>query len=80
MSIKNIIFDLGGVILNIDYQKTALAFRELGVRNFDQAYSQHKQTLLFDDFETGKISNANFRRNLQELLKVSVTATEFDKA
>ena len=29
--IKNIIFDLGGVILNIDYQLTSNAFKELGI-------------------------------------------------
>jgi hypothetical protein len=35
-----IIFDLGGVILNIDYNLTSNAFAKAGVRNFDEMYSQ----------------------------------------
>ncbi|MGQ0828460.1 MAG: hypothetical protein ACT4ON_08700 [Bacteroidota bacterium] len=35
---KNIIFDLGGVILNIDYTLLVKVFKELGVENFDGAY------------------------------------------
>ena len=41
--IKHIIFDLGGVILNIDYQLTSQAFKQLGVNNFDELYSQKEQ-------------------------------------
>jgi glucose-1-phosphatase len=55
-----IIFDLGGVLLNIDYHKTSKAFSELGVADFDTAFSQAKQQRLFDDYETGKISSEEF--------------------
>jgi len=65
--IKNIIFDLGGVILNIDYNRTSQAFKELGCENFDELYSQQKQSGLFDEFETGKISPQAF---INELLRV----------
>ena len=44
--IKNIIFDLGGVILNLDYSKTVNEFKKLGVLNFQELYSQ-KNSLLF---------------------------------
>ena len=57
---KNIIFDLGGVILNIDYLRTSKAFKELGHANFDDLYTQASQTPLFNLFETGKISEVNF--------------------
>jgi glucose-1-phosphatase len=65
--IKNIIFDLGGVILNIDYQRTANAFKQLGCENFDELYSQQKQSGLFDEFETGNMSPQAF---VNELLRV----------
>lgn len=55
-----IIFDLGGVILNLDYQLTTKAFRELGIKNFEEMYSQAQQSNLFDNFETGKISAQHF--------------------
>jgi putative hydrolase of the HAD superfamily len=72
-TVKNIIFDLGGVLLNISYSKTAEAFKKLGVQNFDEVYSQAKQTSLFDDFETGKISSDNFSIEVKNLLGLSCT-------
>ena len=42
-NIKNIIFDLGGVILNLDYSNTIKEFNKLGVFNFEKLYSQKKQ-------------------------------------
>lgn len=66
--IENIIFDLGGVVLNIDYQLTSKAFRSLGVNSFDDIYSQKKQSNLFDLFETGEISPADFLKELSYYL------------
>lgn len=64
-NIKHIIFDLGGVLLNIDYQLTEDAFVALGVNDFGQRYSQAAQTDLFSDLETGKIDRQQFIRTLQ---------------
>lgn len=80
MKIKNIIFDLGGVIFNIDYQKTSEAFKKLGATNFDQFYSQSQQHKLFDDFETGKISASEFRSGLRKALDLVATDDEIDAA
>lgn len=52
-NIQAIIFDLGGVILDIDYHRTANAFINLRVDNFSELFSQLKQDRLFDDFEKG---------------------------
>lgn len=64
-NIKNIIFDLGGVILNIDYSLTEKAFYQLGIHDFKEIYSQLQQSQLFDLFETGKITEKDFIENLQ---------------
>lgn len=58
--IKNIIFDLGGIFLNIDFAKTEKAFIDLGVTNFNQLYTQHYSSDLFELLETGKISPEEF--------------------
>ncbi|MAX82011.1 MAG: haloacid dehalogenase [Crocinitomicaceae bacterium] len=71
--INTIIFDFGGVILNINYHKTIEAFQQLGVENFDQLYSQHQQNHLFDLLETGKIEPEAFVAALKESLPESVT-------
>jgi len=75
-----IIFDLGGVILNIDYSKTINAFNKLGVTNFDELYTQAKQNNVFDDFEIGKISDDEFRNYIRTVSKVDLTNSQIDSA
>ena len=65
--IKNIIFDLGGVLLNLDYNKTETAFKELGFHNFDAMYTQFKADELFEKLETGKVSEQDFFTVLQKV-------------
>ena len=54
--IKNIIFDLGGVFMNLDFKLTEKAFAELGIEGFAAMSSQHQSNPLFEQLETGKIS------------------------
>jgi len=75
-----IIFDLGGVILNIDYSKTIKAFNKLGVSNFDELYTQAKQNNVFDDFEIGKITDNEFRNYIRMVSKVDLTNKQIDSA
>lgn len=63
-----IIFDFGGVIINIDYNATIKAFEALGIDNFDELFSKATQSNLFDDIETGKISPQHFINRLLTLL------------
>ncbi len=65
--IKNIIFDLGGVLLNLDFNLTQQAFVNLGVTDFKGYYNKAKQVGLFDDFEIGKISEAQFCDQIRTL-------------
>lgn len=63
--IKNVIFDLGGVLLNIDYHKTANAFKALGASEFDSFYSQTGANQLFEQLETGHIEPNDFYKAMQ---------------
>ncbi len=58
--IMNIIFDLGGIFIDIDYPKTEKAFKNLGIENFTQLYNQHHASDLFELLETGKIKPSDF--------------------
>ena len=75
-SFDAIIFDLGGVIINLDYQLTIDAFKILGLANFDEMYTQAKQSNVFDDFETGKISSQHFINSLLPYLPNGVSANK----
>jgi glucose-1-phosphatase len=78
--IKNIIFDLGGVILNIDYQLTIDAFKRLGFYNFDAVFTQAKQTGIFDKLDKGLITPMEFRDGVRELAGKSYTNEQIDDA
>jgi len=64
--IKNIIFDLGGVIIEIHYRATIDAFKKLGFHDFENIYSLIKGTRVFDMLETGKIPPQVFRNELRK--------------
>ncbi len=80
MKYSAIIFDLGGVLINLDYQKTIRAFQELGVSNFEEMYNQASQTNLFNDFETGQISAQRFINSLLDFVPVGTTPNKIVQA
>ncbi len=70
-NINDIIFDFGGVIINIEYKDTINAFKDLGVKNFESMYSQSKQSRLFNQLETGHISKENFIKKIKCFMPVN---------
>lgn len=71
-----IIFDLGGVLLNLDYDLTEKAFISLGMADFGESYSQLQQTHLFDRFEKGEVSSFHFVNQLLDRLPPGTTANQ----
>lgn len=80
LNIKNIIFDLGGVILNIDYHLTIDAFKRMGFDNFDEIFTQAKQTGIFDKLDKGLISPEDFRNGVRELSGKPFSDQQIDEA
>lgn len=78
--IENIIFDLGGVLLDIDYNLTREAFEKLGVVNFDEMYSQVAADKLFQNLETGKISEPEFYKELNQATGLHLSELEIRNA
>lgn len=78
--IKNIIFDLGGVFLNIDFQLTSQAFETLGVKNFNQMFSQHYSNPLFELLETGKMDEDSFYEVFRQESKTQLTNQQIKAA
>jgi putative hydrolase of the HAD superfamily len=71
--IKNILFDLGGIFIDIDFTATEKAFVDLGVHNFNDFYTQHTASTLFEDLETGKISPQQFYERFRQETHTSLT-------
>jgi FMN phosphatase YigB (HAD superfamily) len=64
--IKHIIFDLGGVIINLNIQLTIREFNKISAIPFDQVYTQARQTELFNLFDKGQISEYDFFSELRK--------------
>ncbi|MBO4826693.1 MAG: HAD family phosphatase [Prevotella sp.] len=65
--VKNIVFDLGGVIMTLDHPKAVRRFKELGIKDAEQRLHPYTQTGIFGDLEAGKITDEEFRKGLSEL-------------
>ena len=57
---KNLIFDLGNVLYDIDFTKMYAAFYELGIPNFENHFTLNKSDQIFFDLEKGLISEKDF--------------------
>lgn len=69
--IKSIVFDLGGVLLNISYENTIHEFKKIGINNPSSLYNKKSQTKIFNLLETGEMPNATFILEIQKLCKAS---------
>lgn len=78
--IDAIIFDLGGVIINIGYSKTVEALKKL-TSEYEDFDSQIDQIDLFLQYEMGQISSDDFRQGLRRLLvSPNISAESLDSA
>jgi putative hydrolase of the HAD superfamily len=64
--IKNIIFDLGGVIINLDNQRTTDAFVALGLKNIREYFGHGHAASFFKDYEVGRITDREFIDAIRE--------------
>jgi putative hydrolase of the HAD superfamily len=78
--IKNIIFDLGGVILNVDFAITQQEFVKLGVKNINETFGQYHQIGFFDLFDRGEIDQNEFLAEASMLFPPSVTQQQIINA
>ncbi|MCX6237888.1 MAG: HAD family phosphatase [Bacteroidia bacterium] len=79
-SIRNIIFDLGGVILNIDPQLTVDAFHNLGWNDFYEGDNQSLNKELFYNLEKGNSSPEAFHDNVRKMINKHISDKEIDMA
>lgn len=79
-SIKNIVFDIGNVLVDIDYNVVIAEFQKLSDVDFSTIVSYAKQEKFFDQFEKGEISAQDFRNRLKTLLKPNTTDAQINNA
>lgn len=66
LPVKNIIFDFGAVLYDIDFKKAAEAFEHIGIADFNQHYTRSHVSPVFNLLEKGKISHTDFLQEIQK--------------
>ncbi|AMP99834.1 Haloacid dehalogenase [Pedobacter cryoconitis] len=79
--IKNIIFDYGNVIFEIDFRITQESLKQLGIPNIETFFGHSGHHNLFNELETGAITPAQFRDGIREIAQNSeLTDQQIDAA
>lgn len=74
--IKNLIFDLGGVIITLAPEEALRRFKSLGLENAEEQMDAYTQMGIFGQLEEGKISAEAFREELSRQVGREVTYDE----
>ena len=74
--IKNIAFDLGGVVIALSYEQAVRRFEEIGLKDARQHLDAFHQRGIFGDLERGIITTEEFRIELGKLIGREVTYDE----
>ena len=78
--IKNVIFDLGGVILNLDTDRTYQAFATISGKNVNDLKSKAASVDFFNEYEKGAINDIQFRKQICDFLEIQATDELIDQA
>ena len=78
--VKNIIFDLGNVLYDIDFNIMYDQFRELGIPDFQNHYTLNQSDELFFDLEKGFIDEVAFCNRFNQLYNLSLSHDQIIKA
>ncbi len=74
--IRNIAFDLGGVVLALSYEQAVRRFEEIGLQDARKQLDAFEQKGIFGDLESGRINEEDFRRELSVMVGRQLTMDE----
>ena len=76
--IKNLLFDLGGVIVNINRDRCVKAYTEAGMPNANELLGVYKQSGIFLALEEGKVTPQQFRDEIRKHFTCEVSDDTID--
>jgi putative hydrolase of the HAD superfamily len=79
-NINTIIFDFGGVLLDLNMPACLSAFKQLGCNTINEYLDHYKQRGLFLDFEEGRISTSDFFKELQKIFGNNASVKDLETA
>lgn len=78
-NIRHIIFDLGGVLLNLDVEGCTRAFEKAGLKDIRSVLTGTNEGGIFSEYERGEIGTPEFRDGIRQLASQSLTDDEIDR-
>ena len=78
--IQNIIFDLGGVIIDIDYDRPVKELAKLGIHGIESIFSVAEPDPMYHRYETGKIDTETFFMYLKNKSQLNLSFSEIRTA
>ncbi|MCF8303455.1 MAG: HAD family phosphatase [Bacteroidales bacterium] len=78
--IKNIIFDFGGVIINIEPQKVGETLQKMGVSNVEQLHQRLIEEGIYYKIEIGAIKPQDFRDAVKDFADIKLSDEQVDEA
>jgi putative hydrolase of the HAD superfamily len=72
-AVKNLIFDLGNVLYDIDFKKMNTAFTSIGIEDIDQLFTLNKSHPLFLDLEMGFVNENEFYEGVRALVNLPLS-------
>lgn len=79
-TITTLIFDFGGVIINLDLPRCIENLKKLGIPNIESYLSNFGQKDFFLQYEKGKIGTSEFRNEIRKLSSETLSDAEIDNA
>ena len=76
--IKNVVFDLGGVLINLDFDNCLNAFRKAGFQDIEKQACHFTGKGFFSQFELGEISPEEFRKAIRKEVSEALSDHEID--
>ena len=80
MQTKNIIFDLGGVLLNLNINNTLNAYKTMGIHNIENYFGIGHADSFFKQYEKGAINDEEFITSIERLCGNGVKKPEIIEA
>lgn len=79
-TVDNVIFDLGGVIIDIDFNLTIQAFANLSGYSFYQVAQKFEEFEVYDVYERGKLNDDGFRDFMRKHFQLQQSNEKIDAA
>ena len=77
-NIKNIVFDLGGVLVDLDFKSAINGLQQAGFANVKEQLQSFDREGIFQKFELGEMTAEEFRSAIRENSTVTLTDEEVD--